>query len=247
MVGADTESPFRRLRLKLKILRGLSALTLLTLFSSSLNAEFLYKDEVVNNAVFAKQIETIGSELKAKTGVSLYLIMVRDLEDNQSISEYEKRISSETNDSVVILTFVELQKQVDILARPATLYKDFNKAQILSPNATFVGAIVSSIMFAGSVEEAKELLSNSGGTILPILGERAKGADIVKKYSVGMFNGYADLAEQIAASRGITLSSSAGTANQTFIDIIRLIFYGTLLIALGRYLWGRFYKRKEKV
>jgi hypothetical protein len=230
----------------LRILRGLYALTLLTLFSSSLHAEFLYKDEVVNNAVFAKQIETIGAELKAKTGVSLYLVMVRDVEDNQSISDYEKRISAETNDSVVILTFVELQKQVDILARPASLYKDFDKAQILSPNATFVGAIVSSIMFARSFDEAKELLSNSGGTILPILGERAKDEDIVKKYSVGMFNGYADLAEQIAGSRGITLSSSAGTANQTFIDIIRVIFYGTLLIALGRYLWGRFYERKEK-
>ena len=229
------------------IFRGLAALMLIALFSSSLYAEFLYKDEVVNNPVFKKQIETIGSELKAKTGVSLYLIMVRDLEDNQSISDYEKHISSETNDSVVILTFVELQKQVDILARPASLYKDFNKAQILSPNATFVGAIVSSIMFARSIDEAKELLSNSGGTILPILGERAKGDDIVKKYSVGMFNGYADLADQIAASRGKTLSSSAGNANQTFIDIIRLIFYGTLFIALIRYLWGRFYKRKEQV
>jgi hypothetical protein len=229
------------------ILRGLGALTLLTLFSSSLYAEFLYKDEVVNNSVFTKQIETIGAELKAKTGVSLYLVMVRDLEDNQSISDYEKRIYAQADDSAVILTFVELQKQVDILARPASLYKDFDKAQILSPNATFVGAIVSSIMFARSIDEAKELLSNTGGTILPILGERAKGDDIVKKYSVGMFNGYSDLADQIAASRGQTLSSSAGNANQTFIDIIRLIFYGTLLIALGRYLWGRFYKKKEQV
>lgn len=226
--------------------RGLAALILLLTFLSSLHAEFLYKDEVVNNPIFTKQIETIGAELKAKTGVSLYLVMVRDLDNNESISDLEKRISSETNNSAVILTFVELQKQVDILARPTTLYKDFNKAQILSPNATFIGAVVTSIMFARSYDEAKELLSSSGGSILPILGERAKGDDIVKKYSVGMFNGYADIAEQIAASRGQTLSSSAGTESQTFIDIIRLIFYGTILIALGRYIWGRFFKGKEK-
>jgi len=229
-----------------KILRGLPALILLAAFFSSLHAEFLYKDEVVNNPEFTKQIETIGSELKAKTGVSLYLVMVRDLEENQSISDFEKRISSETNDSAVIMTFVELQKQVDILARPTSLYKDFNKDQILSPNATFVGAVVSSIMFARSVDEAKELLSNSGGTVLPILGERAKGDDIVKKYSVAMYNGYADTAEQIAASRGQTLNSSAGTGSQTFIDILRLIFYGTILIALGRYVWGRFLKKREQ-
>lgn len=226
--------------------RGLAALILLTTFLSSLHAEFLYKDEVVKNPEFTKQIEAIGTELKAKTGISLYLVMVRDLENNESISDLEKRISAETNNSAVIMTFVELQKQVDILARPTTLYKDFNKAQILSPNATFIGAVVSSMMFARSIDEAKELLANSGGTVLPILGERAKDDDIVKKYSVGMFNGYADTAEQIAASRGQTLSTSAGTESQTFIDIIRLIFYGTLLIALGRYIWGRFFKGREK-
>ena len=54
----------------MSILRGLAALILITLLSSSLHAEFLYKDEVVNNPVFTKQIETIGAELKAKTGVS---------------------------------------------------------------------------------------------------------------------------------------------------------------------------------
>lgn len=229
----------------MKISRGLAALTLLTTFLSPLYAEFLYKDEVVKNPNFTKQIETIGAELKAKTGVSLYLVMVRDLEENQSISDFEKCISAETNGSAVIMTFVELKKEVDILARPTSLYKDFNKAQILSPNATFIGAVVSTVMFARSIDEAKELLSNSGGTILPILAERAKGNDIVKKYSVGMYNGYADTAEQIAASRGQILSTSAGTGSQTFIDILRVIFYGIILYALTMYVWRRFLKKRE--
>jgi hypothetical protein len=158
--------------------------------------------------------------------------MVRDLDKNQSISDFEKQISADTNDSAVIMTFVELKKQVDILARPASLYKDFDKAQVLSPNATFIGGVVMSLMYARSFDEAKELLSHTGGTIFPILSERAKGDDIVKKYAAGMFNGYSDVAEQIAASRGVTLDNAAGTANQTFIDIIRLIFYGTLLYAV---------------
>ncbi|MDP3023054.1 MAG: 3-dehydroquinate dehydratase [Sulfuricurvum sp.] len=226
--------------------RGLAALTFWLFFlCASLQAEFLYKDDVVKNPNFTKQIETVGSELKAKTGVSLYLVMVRDLENNQSISDFEKQISAQTDGPTVIMTFVELQKQVDILARPTSLYKDFNKAQILNPNATFIGAVVSSILFARSYDEVKELLSNSGGTVLPILAERAKGEDIVKKYAVGMFNGYADTAEQIAASRGQTLSTSAGSESQTFIDILRAIFYGTILFALGRYVWGRYFKKKR--
>lgn len=226
--------------------RGLAALTLVFTFFSPLHAEFLYKDDVVKNPNFKDQIESIGKELKAKTGVSLYLVMVRDLENNESISDYEKRISAETNDSVVILTFVELQKQVDILARPASLYKDFDKAQVLSPNATFVGAMVSSVMFARSWDEASELLSNSGGTVLPILAERAKGPEIVSKYSVAMYNGYADVAEQIAASRGVSLSSSAGSGSQVFIDLLRVVFYGIILYGIVMYFRRKYALRKEK-
>ncbi|MDP3465608.1 MAG: 3-dehydroquinate dehydratase [Sulfuricurvum sp.] len=229
----------------MKFSRGLAALTLVLSFLTSLHAEFLYKDDVVNNPKFTQQIESIGSELKAKTGISLYLVMLRDLDSNESITDFEKRISAETNGSAVIMTFVELKKEVDILARPTSLYNDFNKGQVLSPNATFIGAVVSSIMFARSYDEVKELISNRGGTILPILAERAKGAEIVSKYSVAMYNGYADVAEQIAASKGQTLSSSAGTGSQTFIDILRLIFYGIILYALFIYVRGRFFKKRE--
>jgi len=231
--------------IKLKFSRGLAALTL-TLFSTlSLHAEFLYKDDVVKNPKFTQQIESIGSELKAKTGISLYLVMVRDLDNNESISDFEKRISVETNDSAVIMTFVELKKEVDILARPTSLYNNFNKAQVLSPNATFIGAVVSSIMFARSFDEVKELIVNRGGTILPILAERTKGPEIVSKYSVAMYNGYADVAEQIAASKGQTLGSSAGSGSKDFIDIVRLIFYSIILYALFVYIRGRFFRKRE--
>lgn len=229
----------------LKFSRGLAALILFVLSALSLQAEFLYKDDVVKNPKFTQQIESIGSELKAKTGISLYLVMVRDLESNESIADFEKRISLETNSPAVIMTFVELKKEVDILARPVSLYNDFNKGQVLSPNATFIGAVVSSIMFARSVDEAKELIVNRGGTILPILAERAKGAEIVSKYSAAMYNGYADVAEQIAASKGQTLGSSAGTGSQTFIDVLRVIFYGIILYALFIYARGRFFRKRE--
>ncbi len=86
--------------------RGLAALTFLTLFPFSLNAEYLYKDDVVNNPQFQEQINTIGAELKAKTGVSLYLVMVRDLDENQSIADFEKQLASELKEPTVIMTFI---------------------------------------------------------------------------------------------------------------------------------------------
>lgn len=225
--------------------RGLAALTLILSFTLSLNAEYLYKDDVVKNPQFAEQINAIGTELKAKTGVSLYLVMVRDLEENQTIADFEKQLATELKEPAVIMTFIELKQKVDILARPVSLYEYFNKAQVLSPNATFMGSVVSAVMFARSFDEASELISNRGGTILPILAERAKGDEIVSKYSVAMFNGYSDVAEQIAAHYNVTLSSSAGSGSKNFIDILRVIFYGIILFAVFKYVRGKFLRQKK--
>jgi len=212
--------------------RGLAALTLLTLFTITLHAEFLYKDDVVGHEKFAGEIEKIGNELYAKTGISLYLVMVRDLENNQSIVDYEKSLEPKLRKPFILLTFVELQKKVDIFARPKSLYKDFDKKQVLSPSATFIGAVVSAVMFGRSWDDFKEIFGNYGGTILPILAEKAKGKDIVEKYAVAMYNGYTDIADQVAASKGVKLSSSAGNGSKYFLDMLRLVFYGIILYAI---------------
>lgn len=228
----------------MRLSRGVAALTLIGIFFlNSVHAEYLYKDDVVKNPLFTNQINTIGAELKAKTGISLYLVMLRDLDNNQTIGGYEKNLIHELGEPSVVLTFVEMKKNVDIIARPASLYKDFNKAQILSPSATWIGSVISALMFAHNFDQAKELIANRGGTVLPILADRAKGEDIVSKYSVAMFNGYSDTAEQIAAKRGIILSSAAGSGSKDFIDIIRVVFYGIILFAFGYYLKRRFFTK----
>lgn len=226
--------------------RGLGALILTLFLSSSLFAEYLYKDDVVHNPDFTEQINRIGAELYEKTGISLYLVMVRDLEDNQTIAEYEIELMEELGKPAVMLTFVELKKEVDILARPTSLYNDFDKKRILSPSATFIGAVVSAVMFGRSFDDISEIMSSYGGTILPVLAERAKGKEIVSKYSVAMYNGYSDIAEEIAQTHDVTLSSAAGSGSKVFIDILRLIFYGIIVYAIVVYIRGRFFRKKRK-
>jgi hypothetical protein len=225
----------------LRISRGLTALIFSLLFSTSLFAEYLYKDDVVQRDSFQAEIEEIGTELYEKTGVSLYLVMVRDLDENQTIAGYELALAKELKQPAVILSFVELRKQVQILANPSSLYNEFDKEQILSPSATFIGAVISSIMFARSFDDVKEFMSNYGGVVLPVLAERAKGDDIVNKYAVAMFNGYSEIAEQIADSHDVDLDSAAGNANKIAVDVIRLIFYGVLLLFVFKYLRGKFF------
>jgi len=224
--------------------RGLTALIFSLLFSTSLFAEYLYQDDVVQRDSFQAEIEEIGTELYEKTGISLYLVMVRDLDENQTIAQYELAVAKEVKKPAVILSFVELKKQVQILANPSSLYNEFDKEQVLSPSATFIGAVISSIMFAKSFDDAKEFMSSYGGVILPILAERAKGDDIVNKYAVALFNGYSEIAEQIAASHNVELESAAGNSNIIGVDIVRTIFYGTIVFAIFGYFRGR---RRAKI
>jgi len=226
--------------------RGLAALIFTLLLSNTLFAEYLYKDDVVQRDSFTEEIDKIGTELYEKTGVSLYLVMVRDLDENQSIADYELALAKELPQPAVILSFVELKKQVQILANPTSLYSDFDKEKVLSPNATFIGAVVSSIMFARSLDDIKEFMGSYGGVILPVLAERAKGDDIVNKYAVAMFNGYSEIAEQIASSYGIELESAAGNENKIAIDVIRLIFYGVILLFVFKYIRGKFFRSRSQ-
>jgi len=222
------------------------ALTLTLFFSTTLFSEYLYKDEVISNPAFTEQINTIGSELFEKTGVSLYLVMLHELEDNQSVADYELTLAKHLKEPLVLLTFSEQDKKIDILAHPTSLYDDFDKKQVLSPNSGFIGALISSIMFGRSFDEVKELMTNYGGTILPILAQKAKDKDIVSKYSVGMFNGYSDIAEQIARSRGVELKNAAGSGSKDFINLIRLVFYGIILYAIIIYIKQKFFRKKSK-
>lgn len=219
--------------------RGLAALILTLLFSTSLFAEYLYQDDVVQKESFADAINPIGQELYEKTGVRLYLVMLRELENNESIASYALSIANQQNEPTVVVAFTEMPKQVQIIASSPDLYKRFDRGHILSPNATLIGAVISSIMFARSFDDVKEEISNYGGVVLPILGERAKGKDLVGKYSVAMFGGYSETAEEIAASYDVTLEHAAGNSNQVGVDIVRYIFYGTILFAIFGYFRGR--------
>lgn len=224
--------------------KGLFALFITAFFTTNLFSKYLYKDEVIKNPDFSFEVEKIGKELYEKTNISLYLIMLRELEDNQTISDVEKSIASKVKEPAIFLTFVEVDQKVDILVRPASLYKDFDKKQILSPSASLFGGVVNAILFSRSFDDAMELITTTGGVILPILGQRAKGKDIVSKYSVAMFNGYAEIAEQVAAHYNVTLDSAVGNSNKNVLFYLELLFFAVIFYALGKFLYLRITRKK---
>ena len=91
-------------------------------------------------------------------------------------------------------------KKIEIFADEDTL-KLFDKEQVLSPHP-------------------------ESGTILPILVSK-NGKDV---YNAAILNGYADIAEQIAANLGITLVNGLGNANKNTLNFLRVLIYGFLAV-----------------
>jgi hypothetical protein len=201
------------------ITRGLAALIFLY---SSLFGSYFYKDEVVFLDYVYHDIDTIGKELQEKTGIGLYVVALKELPKNTSIVQMEKELMHDLKEPAIVLAISEYDKQIDILARPKELYKLFDKDQVLSP------------------------FPNSG-TILPILTMKAKDATVAQKFGAAIQNGYTDMAEQIADSKGVNLKSIPGNANKEVFNVLRVLFYGFILYALFLFIRKRYVQKKRTV
>ena len=225
----------------MKFSRGLAALILTVLFQTQLAAQYLYKDEVIFNPKFNVEVEKLGSELYEKTGISLKLLMLKELPQGKDIVSYEKELIKEFNEPTILLTFSEMDSQVDILASDTSLYKYFDKKQVLSPVSSPVQAFVIALMSMDFSD------MTSGGTILPLLAQKSKKGEVLGKYSGSMFNGYADIAEQIAESKNVVLENAIGNANQNSIFVVKIIFYGIILIGIYMYIKRKLFYRRQRL
>ena len=223
------------------LLRGLWALILTLLVQTQLNAEYLYKDEVIFNPAFTQDVEVLGSELYQKTGISLRLVMLKELPNKMNIVNYEKELMKDFNSPTILLTFSEMDSKVDILASDTSLYEYFDKKQVLNPISSPVQAFVVALINMDFSD------MSSGGTILPLLAQKAKKGEILGKYSGSMFNGYADIAEQIANSKNVVLDNAVGSANQISIMIVKILFYGFIIYAIFMYIKRKLYTRRQKI
>ncbi|MBN2815496.1 MAG: 3-dehydroquinate dehydratase [Campylobacterales bacterium] len=226
--------------------RGLFALVLTLFFQSQLLAEYLYKDEVVNRPAFTDEVETLGSELYKKTGISLRLSMLKRLPEGMDVVAYEKELLTTFSEPTVLLTFVEFSSDVDIQVSDPSLYEYFNRKQVLSPVASAVPAFIMAVVYAESWEQFEALRTDYGGTILPLIAGKSKPEQVVGKYAASMFNGYVDIAHQIATSRGVVLENDPGDANQEALFYVKVFFYGFVIYGIVLYLRRVIYRRRHR-
>ncbi|TKI68667.1 3-dehydroquinate dehydratase [Sulfurimonas crateris] len=224
----------------MKFSRGLKALIVALLLNTALSAQYLYKDELIFNPAFNIEVEKLGSELHEKTGISLRLVMLKELPKNMNIVDYEKELIKDFNSPTILLTFSEMDSKVDIYANQRSLYEYFDKKQVLSPISSPVQAFIIALLNMDFSD------MSSGGTILPLLAQKAKEGELLGKYAGSMFNGYADIAEQVAESKGVVLENAVGNANQTSIFLVKVLFYGFIIYGIFLYIKRKLYIRRQK-
>ncbi len=231
----------------MKFSRGLAALIFIIFFQNILLAdEYLYKDEVLHNPEFRQSINKLGEELFDKTGIKLRLVSIKQFKGYKTILEYEKDLIKEFNEPTILLTFSELDMKVDIYVSDNSLYKYFDRGQVLSPAASPIQAFAIAVTNANSFKSFFAFLGDYGGTILPLIGLKAK-EETLGKYTAALYNGYADIAEQVAKNKnGISLDNEAGNANKLAILALKIFFYGFILYAIIQYIRRVIYRRNHK-
>jgi len=76
--------------------------------------------------------------------------------------------------------------------------------------------------------------------IIPILATKSEDNSAESKYSAALLNGIAEIADEVAKNKNIELASSIGSDNRNIINIIRVIFYSVLILAVIGYIYRRF-------
>ena len=209
----------------MKMYKGLYALLAILCFSNPLLAKFIVIDEVVKLDGFNEQIEPMGAELLEKTGINLYLSLVKKTENNQSIIEYQQNLIKTLPEPAVLFSLIENSKEVQIYAEDKSLYELFDRKQIMDPLAIW---------------------PFFNGRVIPIIGARAPAEIEDKdKYAVAMFNGYAEISDQIAASKGVVLSTAVGDTNKNIYKFLITLIFSITFITVAKLSRDVYRKRKQ--
>ncbi len=201
------------------------ALIAILCFSNPLLAKYIVIDEVVKVDGFNEQIEPMGEELSAKTGINLYMSLVKETQSNQTIIEYQQALIKTLEEPAVLFSFVENSKQVQIYAEDKSLYTLFDREEIMNPLAIW---------------------PFFNGRVIPIIGAKApKEIDPKDKYAVAMYNGYAEISEQIAEAKGVVLDTAVGDTNKNIYKVIITFMFLLSFITVIKLGYDAYRRRKE--
>jgi len=190
------------------------------LYATTNNPYILEHDDLLDSRAAGKIYE-IGSEVKSKLGVNIYVYAKEDYDISMDLDIKEKleKIKTIENDLVkdldkpyVILTMAVEQTHVNLLMTD-------DLKQVLDKN---------------------DILN---GYVVPLLASKDKNT-LYAKTSAAILNGYAEIADRLATSKGITLDSSIGSGGRTAGTIWKVLMYFLVFGGIILYTYAIMKQRK---
>lgn len=195
---------------KAKVFITLS-LFLFNIASASANNFVLEHDGLLDPRAIGK-INELGTELKSKTGINAYVTLKGTYPTIQSEDMKEKLESIKLYEKNVIQT---LQKPYALLSM------SFEDSHI-------------NLQASADVEALYDKDDILDIYIIPLLASKDKNGEL-EKISAAMLNGYGELCDEIAESKGVTLESSMGSGGTTFSAIWKVFMYTLVLVGILLY------------
>ncbi len=209
------------LKKRAAFLAALLSLTLLFPVTLSATSGFIFEgDQIITDPTLQK-IREIGEELYQKTGVSTVLVARNHL-GKEEFLEIKNRYLKELEPPYVLWIFSKTYMD----RKDIGLNQMFNSPDL---NGKF---------------DKSSLFSPFHGTFTKLLVIQKSKVDPT---SAAFLNGYADLADMLAKSYGVTLKSNIGSESRTFINWIRLFFYLILIYFAILYLKKRFFTKGNEL
>jgi hypothetical protein len=172
-------------------------------------------------------------------------ILINENIINQKTSEKIEKIGKEVKEKLNISIYLigkNSLKDIHITQYEKEVAQDLKGSFVLITLANLENKV--DIISSEDIKDKIDRNSILNDYIIPLLVNKGKMDDIVR-YSAGLLNGYSEVADQLAATKGITLDNSLGYQTQDTMNFLRLIFYGTLILAFFVYLKNKFQNRKD--
>lgn len=191
-------------------------LLLVILYCNSLianNNEYILTHDGLIDARAQDKILEIGNETKTKFNVNLYI----DIKENNGINPKEDRAIRKKQMKVKEQEIVKnLEKPYAVL----TISIDQLYANILMTEDL------------KNIIDRDDILDNY---VIPLLASKDKNS-LFAKTSAAVFNGYAQMSDSVAESKGTKLDSSIGNAGKQVSSIWKVFMYTLVVIGLVSYI-----------
>ncbi len=190
----------------------------------NINSKFILEGKKNLDPRTIEKIDTMGSELFLKTGVSVYVY---------ASNRYADKTFSDTKSKIEFIKSFE-----------TNLIKELKKPYVLltvSLQEKHVNMLVSDEL--KNVVDKDTILS---GYIIPLLASYDKNSPEAKM-SAGLLNGYSAVVESIATSKGVKVDSVIHGSGRTFALIWKVIMYFIVISGLLAYFYALWRdKRRSK-